>query len=116
MWKHPAYMVFDDQRLVFDREAFKVNAVRLCRFYADKGMTRAAKEMPDVVPLTASTAAVRTHDRMQRADGTLLAEWTHAYLMSEVANEISIVAAIPDDENRAWSGTRGLTTLTRSTS
>jgi len=102
MWKYPAYMVYDDKRLVFDRQSFKDNAVRLCRFYADQGMARADKDVVDVVRLTATTAAARTIDRMYRADGTVLAEWMHAYLLSEVAGAISIVAAMPDDETRAW--------------
>jgi hypothetical protein len=102
MWKYPAFMVYDGKQRVFDRAAFRDNAVRLCRFYADQGMARTEKDVIDIVPLTATTAAVRTNYRMYRVDETTLVEWTHAYLLSEASDEVSIVAAMPDDENRAW--------------
>lgn len=102
MWSYPAMLVFDGRQLVFDPASFRDNAVRLCRLYAGRGMVRARKEVTDLVPLTATTAAVTTIDTMYRADETTLAHWKHAYLLSETAGRLSIVAAMPDDENRAW--------------
>jgi hypothetical protein len=102
MWTYPAFMVFDGRQRVFEPEPFRDNAVRLCRFYVAQGMSRATKELVDLVPLTVTTAAVTTLDTMYRTDDTTIARWRHAYLLSESADRLSIVAAMPDDENRAW--------------
>ena len=102
LWGYPAFMTYDGQQRAFDPASFKDNAIRLCGFYADQGMTRAEKDMLELVQLTPTVAAVKTADRMYRRDGSLLASWTHAYLLSEAADGIRIVAAMPDDENRAW--------------
>jgi hypothetical protein len=102
MWGYPAFMTFDGRQLVFDSEAFRHNAVRLCRFYTAQGMARAEKDVIDLVQLTATTAAVRTRDRLYKANGMMLTNWEHAYLLVEAPQEIRIAAAMPDDENRAW--------------
>lgn len=102
MWSYPAVMVFDGRQHVFDAAAFRDNAVRLCRFYSGQGMARAHKALVDLVPLTAGTAAATTDDTLYRADGTVLATWRHAYLLSEAGDRLTLVAAMPDDENRAW--------------
>ncbi|MSP76502.1 MAG: hypothetical protein EXR12_10230 [Rhodospirillaceae bacterium] len=102
MWGYPAFMAFGGRQLVFDSASFRTNVIRLCQFYATQGMARAEKDVVDLVQLTATTAAVRTVDRLYKANGTILAKWQHAYLLSETSRKISIVAALPDDENRAW--------------
>jgi hypothetical protein len=102
MWGYPAFMTFEGKQLTFDDEAFRNNAVRLCQFYAAQGMAYAEKDILALMQLTTTTAAVRTKDRMYKADGTILATWEHAYLLSETTHGMLIVAAMPDDENRAW--------------
>ena len=102
LWDYPAVLTWNGRQQVFESKAFRQNAVRLCRFYADQGMVRAEKDLLDLVPLTATVAAARTADRMYRADGSLLAAWQHAYLLSESPRGIRIVVAMPDDETRAW--------------
>jgi len=102
MWAYPAFMAFEGRQLTFDAPSFKANVERLCHRYTERGMARAEKDVVDLVPLTATTAAVTTNDRVYREDGTLLATWKHAYLLNESDSRISIIAAMPDDENRAW--------------
>ena len=101
-WDYPALLVFEGRQISLDQEAFRRNAVRLCAFYAERGMARAEKDIIGFVPLTKTTAAVRTRDRLYDATGTLMAEWEHAYLMSDTASGIKAAVALPDDEHRAW--------------
>jgi hypothetical protein len=65
-------------------------------------MARADKEIIGFVPLTDSTAAVPTKDRLYDAAGALIVEWEHAYLMSNTPTGIKVAAALPDGERRAW--------------
>ena len=65
-------------------------------------MARAEKQVIGFVALTETTAAVRTRDRLYDASGTLMAEWEHAYLMSDTPDGLKVAAALPDDEHRAW--------------
>jgi hypothetical protein len=101
-WNYPAFLAFEGRQVALDREAFHRNVVRLCAFYAAQGMARAEKDVVGVVPLTETTAAVRTRDRLFDAAGGLMAEWEHAYLMSDTADGIKVAAALPDGEHRAW--------------
>jgi hypothetical protein len=101
-WGYPAFMVFDGRQIVFDTGAFRTNAVRLCAFYAAQGMTHAEKDVIELVRLTDTTAAVRTRDMLYDANGELVAEWEHAYLLSDTSEGIKVAAAMPDGEVRAW--------------
>lgn len=101
-WGYPAFLAFEGKQVSLDPEAFRRNAVRLCAFYAAQGMARADKEIIGFVPLTESTAAVRTKDRLYDAGGALIVEWEHAYLMSSTPTGIKVAAALPDGERRAW--------------
>jgi len=69
MWGFPAFMTFEGKQLIFDDDAFRNNAVRLCQFYAAQGMAHAEKDVLELVQLTTTTAAVRTMDRMYRQMG-----------------------------------------------
>jgi hypothetical protein len=101
-WDYPALLVFEGQQVSLDREAFRCNAVRLCAFYTAQGMAHAEKDIIGFVPLTETTAAVRTKDRLYDEAGAVIAEWEHAYLMSETPTGIKAAAALPDGERRAW--------------
>jgi hypothetical protein len=102
LWSYPAFLSFEGRQVAFDRETFHDNLVRLCGFYAAQGVARAHKEVLEFHHLTATTASVRTADTLYDADGRLVAEWEHAYVLSETAEGIKVAAAMPDDELRAW--------------
>jgi hypothetical protein len=101
-WSYPAFMVFGGKQVARDTESFRSLVVRLCAFYTAQGMKRAEKELIDLVPLTETTEAVRTKDMLYDADGKIVTEWEHAYLLSDTAVGIKIAAAMPDGEHRAW--------------
>ena len=101
-WDYPAVLVSGGRQVALDREAFRRNLIRLCAFYDAQGLARAEKKVIGLVTLTETTAAVRTRDRVSNASGALIAEWEHAYLMSDTADGLKVAAALPDDENRAW--------------
>jgi hypothetical protein len=102
LWGYPAFMVFEGRQVTLDNEAVRRNAVRLCAFYSARGMSRAEKEVIDLVRLTNTTAAVRTRDTLYDASETIMVEWEHAYLLSDTAEGIKVAAAMPDGERRAW--------------
>ena len=101
-WDYPALLVFEGRQVSLDSESFRRNAARLCAFYVTQGMARAEKSVIGFVRLTETTAAVRTSDRLYDAAGMLIAEWEHAYLMSDTPTGLKAAAALPDGEHRAW--------------
>lgn len=101
-WAFPAFMCFGGRQMVFDSAAFHANAVKLCAFYAAQGVARADKEVLELNRLTETTASVRTADTLRDADGGVVAEWEHVYLLVETADGIRVAAALPDNEVRAW--------------
>jgi hypothetical protein len=101
-WGYPAFMVFEGRQAALSDKAFRSNAVRLCAFYAVQGVTRAEKEVIFLMRLTDTTTAVRTRDMLYDAGGKIIAEWEHAYLLSDTAEGIRVAAAMPDGEVRAW--------------
>ena len=101
-WSFPALMCFGGRQSVLDSEAFRANAVKLCAFYAAQGVVRADKDILELNRLTETTASVRTADVLRDADGGVVAEWEHVYLLVETADGIRVAAALPDNEIRAW--------------
>ena len=101
-WSFPALMCFGGRQSVLDSEAFRANAVKLCAFYAAQGVVRADSEVLELSRLTDTTASVRTAYALRDADGGVVAEWEHVYLLVETADGIRVAAALPDNEIRAW--------------
>src|SRR5258708_4412052 len=95
-------MCFGGRQTVLDSEAFRANAVKLCAFYAAQGVVRADKEVLELSRLTKTTASVRTADVLRDAEGSVVAQWEHVYLLVETSDGIRVAAALPDDEIRAW--------------
>ena len=101
-WAYPAYFSARGRRAALDEAAFRANAETLCRFYAAQGVAGAAKSVLAVDELFAGLAFVRTADRLTGADGGIIAEWRHGYLLSETAAGLRIVMAMPEEELDAW--------------
>jgi hypothetical protein len=102
LWSFPAFMCFGGRQMALDSEAFRANTVKLCAFYAAQGVARADKEVLELARLTETTASARTADILRDADGNVVAEWEHVYLLVETADGIRAAAALPDNEVRAW--------------
>lgn len=101
-WDFPAFMLFGGRQTVLDSEDFRANTAKLCAFYVAQGVVRADKEVLEISRLTATTASVRTADKLYDADERLVAEWEHVYLLSVTPGGIKVAAALPDNELRAW--------------
>ena len=101
-WAYPAYFCARGKRAALDEAAFRANAETLCRFYAAQGVAAAHKSVLAVDELAAGLAFVRTADRLTGADGGTIAEWRHGYLLSETADGLRIVMAMPEEELDAW--------------
>jgi hypothetical protein len=101
-WSFPAFMCFGGRQTVFDSEAFRANAVKLCAFYAAQGVVRADNEVLELCRLTDTTASVRTVYILRNADGGVVVEWEHVYLLVETSDGIRVAVALPDNEVRAW--------------
>jgi len=95
-------MSYGGRQAVLDRDQFHHNTLALCAFYRAQGLARAEKQVLELSRLTATTASVRTEDRLFDAAGGLIAEWEHVYLLSATADGIKVVAALPDNELHAW--------------
>jgi hypothetical protein len=102
LWDYPAFMSYGGRQMVFGRDQFHHNTLVLCAFYRAQGLVRAEKQVLELMQLTATTASVRTEDRLFDAAGEPIAEWEHVYLLSETADGVKIVAALPDNELHAW--------------
>ncbi len=102
MWSFPAFMSFDGTQAVLESDAFRSNTARLCAFYGRQGVVRVDKEVLELTRLTDTTATVRTADTLFAADGQVIADWEHVYLLSETGEGIRVAAAMPDNELRAW--------------
>jgi hypothetical protein len=102
LWDYPAFMSYAGRQAVLDRPAFRRNTAALCDFYRGQGLARAEKQVLELARLTATTATVRTQDRLFDADGRLITEWEHVYLLSETPAGIKVAAALPDNELAAW--------------
>jgi|SRR5579859_428188 len=102
LWDYPAFMSYEGRQAVLDQKDFRLNTTRLCDFYERQGLRHAEKQVLELAHLTATTATVRTRDRLFNADGGLIAEWEHVYLLSETAQGIRVAAAMPDNELAAW--------------
>lgn len=101
-WAYPAYFSARGKRAALDEAAFRANTGTLCRFYAAQGVAGAAKSVLAVDELVAGLAFVRTADRLTGADGAIVAEWRHGYLLSDTADGLRIVMAMPEEELDAW--------------
>lgn len=101
-WAYPAYFCARGKRAALDEAAFRANAETLCRFYAAQGVAQAHKSVLAVEDLAADLAFVRTADRLTGADGGTIAEWEHGYLLSDTADGLRIVMAMPEAELDAW--------------
>jgi hypothetical protein len=102
LWAYPAYFAYGGQRAALDEAQFRANTEQLCRFYRDQGMARATKRIVDVHPLSATTASVRTADQILDGRDEVIVAWEHAYVLSETADGIRVIAALPDAELAAW--------------
>jgi len=102
LWDYPAFMSYEGRQAVLDKDQFRQNTFALCAFYRAQGLARAEKQVLDLARLTPTTASVRTEDRLYNAEGDLIAAWEHVYLLSQTAHGIKAVAALPDNELRAW--------------
>ncbi len=102
LWDYPAFMSYEGRQAVLDRDQFRQNTFGLCAFYRAQGLVRAEKRVLELARLAQTTASVRTEDRLYNAAGELIAEWEHVYLLSATAGGIKAVAALPDNELRAW--------------
>jgi hypothetical protein len=102
LWDYPAFMSYEGRQAVLDKDQFRQNTFALCAFYRARGLARAEKQVLELARLTPTTASVRTEDRLYNSSGDLIAEWEHVYVLSETANGIKAVAALPDNELRAW--------------
>jgi hypothetical protein len=101
-WAYPAFFSARGKRAALDEAAFRANTETLCRFYAAQGVAGAAKSVLAVEQLAAGLAFVRTADRLTGADGAMVAEWQHGYLLSDTADGLRIVMAMPEEELDAW--------------
>jgi hypothetical protein len=102
LWDYPASMSYEGRQAVLDKDQFRQNTFGVCAFCRARGLIRAEKQVLELARLTPTTASVRTEDRLYNAAGDLIAEWEHVYLLSETADGIRAVAALPDNELRAW--------------
>jgi hypothetical protein len=102
LWDYPAFMSYEGRQAALDRDAFRTNTEALCAFYDRQGLARAEKQVLELARLTATTASVRTEDRLYDAAGRLIAQWEHVYLLSETADGLRAAAALPDNELAAW--------------
>ena len=103
-WAYPACFAARGRRAALDEAAFRANAETLCRFYAERGVAAARKEVLELQPLVGALAFVRTGDRLSGADGRTLAAWEHGYLLEATAEGLRIVMAMPEGELDAWEG------------
>lgn len=101
-WSFPAFLCSGDRQTAFDNDAFRANTVNLCAFYDSQGVARAEKQVLELSRLTETTVTVRTADTLRDANGRVVAEWEHVYLLVETADGIRLAAALPDNEIRAW--------------
>jgi len=101
-WAYPAYFSARGKRAALDEAAFRANTETLCRFYAAQGVAAAAKSVLAVEELFTGLAFVRTADLLSGPDGETIAEWRHGYLLSETADGLRIVMAMPEQELDAW--------------
>jgi hypothetical protein len=102
LWDYPAFMSYEGRQAVLDRDQFRKTTFALCAFYRARGLARAEKQVLELARLTPTTASVRTEDRLYNSTGELIAAWEHVYLLSDTAQGIKAVAALPDNELRAW--------------
>jgi hypothetical protein len=58
--------------------------------------------------LTESVASARTAYQLVDDRGATIAEWVHAYLLSETRDGLRLIASMPDEEMAAWDA-RGAT-------
>jgi hypothetical protein len=96
------------QAAALDETQFRDNVEALCAFYARHGLARATKRVLGFNELSRTIASVTTEDRLYDASGAEIANWRHAYFVSEGGGELHVIAALPDAELDAWEarGTR----------
>jgi hypothetical protein len=93
LWAYPAYMTARGKRAALDADAFQANTHALCAFYKAQGIAQATKQLLEIARFTATTATVRTADRILDASDGCIAEWEHVYLVSETVDGLRAVAA-----------------------
>jgi hypothetical protein len=102
LWAYPAFMAARGKAASLDAAQFRANTERLCAFYAERGLARAAKRVLDIHALSNAIAAVATEDRLYNRQGAEIANWRHAYLVSEGEEGLRVIAAFPEAELDAW--------------
>lgn len=103
LWAYPAFLAARGKSVSLNADEFYKNTIALCEFYKAQGVARAAKQLLDLNPLSATLSTARTRDLLTDERGELIAEWTHAYLLSSNDDgKISCIAAFPDEELDVW--------------
>jgi hypothetical protein len=108
LWAYPAYIAARGNRFSFSEEEFRRNLNNVCAFYKAQGMTSASARVVCLSQLTESVASARTAYQLVDDRGATIAEWVHAYLLSETRDGLRLIASMPDEEMAAWDA-RGAT-------
>jgi hypothetical protein len=96
LWLYPAFMAGRGKTAALDAQQFRDNTAALCAFHAKQGLARATKRVLEFNELTRTTASVTTEDRLYDAAGAEIANWRHAYLLSECDGDLRVIAALPN--------------------
>ena len=103
LWKLPAFITTRDKSACFaDPEAFRRNTEAACAFYRGQGVARAKKCVLEIKLLGEGVAVVTTRDELFGGAGEEIARWEHAYLVRETADGLRAIAAVADNEVKAW--------------
>jgi hypothetical protein len=102
LWAYPAFFVARGKRAALDEAAFRANTEAILAFYRARGMARAEKRVLAADTLFDGLWLARTADRLLDAEGLVIAQWEHTYLLSRTASGLRAVAAMPDGELDAW--------------
>ena len=101
-WAYPAFFSARGQSASLNREDFEANTEALCGFYQSQGVARVEKTVVSFVPLTRTIASATVTYRLYDREDKKIAGWDHIYLLSETAEGIKAVVALPDQELDAW--------------
>ena len=103
VWKLPAFITTRDRSsCLADPEAFRRNTEAACAFYRRQGVARAKKRVLEIKLVGEGVAVVTTLDELFDGAGEQIARWEHAYLVRETADGLRAVAAVADNEVKAW--------------
>ncbi|WP_420145266.1 hypothetical protein [Sphingobium sp.] len=101
LWEPVGLFPSPTGNFAMERPAFRDHVVGLLAFYRRQGVVRPVVALMDATALFPDVAQARVAYRMEGADGAVVAQWEHVYILRR-SDGWGVSLTIADGEMAAW--------------